>query len=48
MFRKGYIQTALTDRYQVLRQTIVNAVGCHVGNAAVAVRVVVPGEEGLA
>ena len=48
MPRKSHIQAGLTGRYQGLRQSIVNAVGRHVGNAAVAVRVVVLGEEALA
>ena len=39
MFRKGSIQNGLAARYQVLGQTMVNAVRRHVGNAAVAVRV---------
>ena len=48
VFPKRDIQTGLTGRYQVHRQTMVNAVSRHVCNATVAVLVVVPGKEGLA
>ena len=45
---KGHVQGLLARRDEFIGEAMVNAVRCHVGNAAVAVLVVVPVKEGLA
>jgi hypothetical protein len=45
---KGGVQGSLARFDELMSEAIVDVVGCHVGNAAMAVLIVVPSEEGLA